>query len=304
MLKVAACSEKDLRKSLQTGKLRLYLGPFCLKISSCVPEFFSPFRLLYADHMVSLDGGTFEFDIGVSPPTLLRRWFRRNVNFQFSGDSPFLPMEAGHSHAMFEWGLNWAIASYLHNYLILHSAVVEWEGRGVLLSAVSGSGKSTLSAELSLHGWRILSDELALIDDQGKLIPLARPISLKNNSINVIRSRHSSAVIGPLAKDTHKGTVAHLKPPAMSMEKNDVPAIPKLVIFPKWTAGAKLRVDPVASGEAAIQLINQAFNYSILGFVGFQRLAALVRGAEAWEIEYSSLDEAREVLEDLVRDRG
>jgi serine kinase of HPr protein (carbohydrate metabolism regulator) len=52
-------------------------------------------------------------------------------------------------------------------------------GKGVLLSAVSGSGKSTLSAELALNGWRLLSDELALIDSEVKLVPLTRPVSLK-----------------------------------------------------------------------------------------------------------------------------
>jgi hypothetical protein len=60
----------------------------------------------------------------------------------------------------------------------------------------------------------------------------------------------------------------------------------------------------VASGQAAIRLIDQAFNYSILGATGFERLVSLVRNAEAWEIEYSSLDEVRDVLEELVQQRG
>ena len=53
-----------------------------------------------------------------------------------------------------------------------------------------------------------------------------------------------------------------------------------------------------------MRLIDQAFNYAILGTEGFQRLVALVRNAEAWEIEYSSLDEAREALETLVEECG
>lgn len=301
---LANCTERELLFALRTGRFRLHLGTLSLKISSVVPEFIDVFRQLYADHPVSIDGGTFDFDIALAPPSKLRRWFRRNVTFEFSGEAPFQPMKVGHSHALFEWGLNWAIASYLHNYLVLHSAVVEWEGKGVLLSAVSGSGKSTLSAELALNGWRLLSDELALIDSEVKLVPLTRPVSLKNNSIEVMRSRHPSAIFGPLAKDTHKGTVAHLKVPATSPAYNNVAASPRLIIFPKWTAGATLRVVPVASGQAAIRLIDQAFNYSILGATGFERLVSLVRNAEAWEIEYSSLDEARDVLEELVQQRG
>jgi HprK-related kinase A len=291
-----------LDRAFRTGCLRLHLGNLIFKISSNVPEFIESFRQLYNDHPVTFGGGEYDFEIAISSGSPWRRWFRRNASFEFCGDSPFLPMDVGHSYALFEWGLNWVLASFLHNYLILHSAVMEWRGKGVLLSAVSGSGKSTLSAELSLQGWRLLSDELALIDASLHLIPLARPISLKNSSIEVIRSRHPSAVMSSLARDTHKGTVGHLKALSTSVEDNLVPATPKLIIFPKWTAGSSLRVEPVGAGQAAMRLIDQAFNYSVLGEVGFRRLVALTRSTEAWEIEYSSLDEARDALESLVVD--
>ncbi len=289
---------------MRSGRFRLHLGHLSLKITSIVPEFVAAFRNLYATHPVSISGGDFDFDIGISPPSLWRRWFRRNAVFEFCGEAPFLPMDVGHAHAMFEWGLNWTIASHLNNFLVLHSAVVEWRDKGVLLSAESGSGKSTLSAELSLQGWRLLSDELALIDHDLNLVPLSRPVSLKNDSIEVIGARHPKASFGPIAKATHKGTVAHLMAPQSSVERNHVPAIPKLIVFPKWSAGSLLRVQAIGSGQAALRLIDQAFNYSMLGVDGFNRVVALVRAAEAWEIEYSSLDEAREALEDLVLERG
>jgi len=304
VLTLSACSSKEINAALRSGCFRLYLGLLSLKITSLIPEFITAFRGLYAAHPVSLTGGEYDFDIAVSPPSQWRRWFRRNATYEFCGQAPFLPMEVEHAHALFEWGLNWTIATHLNNYLILHSAVVEWEGCGVLLAAVSGSGKSTLSAELSLQGWRLLSDELALIDVDLNLIPLARPVSLKNSSIDIIRSRHPMASFGSLARDTHKGTVAHLMAPHSSVEQNLVPAIPKLIVFPKWTVDSPLRVESVGSGQTAIRLIDQAFNYSMLGVDGFKRLVALVRAAEAWEIEYSSLDEARDALEDLVRERG
>ena len=298
------CLDRDLWNALKAGRFRVHLGGLCLKIDSVVPEFVAAFRQLYADHPVSLEGGAYDFDIGISPPAIWRRWFRRNVTFEFSGDAPFQPMEVGHAHALFEWGLNWTIASSLHNYLILHSAVVEWKDCGVLLSAVSGSGKSTLSAELTLQGWRLLSDELALIDQELQVSPLSRPVSLKNSSIDLIRSRHPAAIIGPLARDTHKGTIGHLKATPSSVAQNCRSATPKLIVFPKWTAESPLRVQPVDAGLAAMRLIDQAFNYSILGTEGFRRLVALVRAAEAWEIEYSSLDEARDALETLVDECG
>ena len=76
-----------------------------------------------------------------------------------------------------------------------------------------GAGKSTLTAALMLSGWRLLSDEIALVDrDDGLLRRLARPVSLKNASIDIIREHDTRAVFGDMAHDTHKGTVAHLEP--------------------------------------------------------------------------------------------
>ena len=289
---------------MRIGDLRLRIGRFTLKISSVLPEFESALRQLYAHYPASIKGGAYDYDIDISPPSFIRRWIRRNSLFHLSGDAPFLPMEAGHSHALFEWGLNWTIGSYAHNFLILHSAVVELNGCGILLAATSGSGKSTLAAELSLQGWRLLSDELALIDENLRLVPCARPVSLKNQSIALIKARHPEAVLGPPARDTHKGTIAHLPAPQSSVARNLETATPRLIIFPKWSADAPLRLTTVGSGQAALRLIDQSFNYPILGRQGFERLANLVESAEAWELEYSSLDEARNALEQLVSEHG
>ncbi|MHB8947790.1 MAG: HprK-related kinase A [Rhodoferax sp.] len=294
----------EVRSASRCGKLRLHIGRFTLKVSSVLPEFESALRQLYAHYPSSLDGGAYDYDVAISPPSFLRRWVRRNSLFHLSGEAPFLPMEVGHAHALFEWGLNWTLGTYAHNYLILHSAVVELKGCGVLLAASSGSGKSTLAAELALQGWRLLSDEMALIDENLCLIPCARPISLKNQSIEVIRARHPGASFGPLARDTHKGTVAHLPAPHASVARNLEPAAPKLIVFPKWTAEAPLRLAPIGSGQAALRLIDQSFNYPVLGRQGFERMADLVDAAEAWELEYSSLDEARMTLAKLVSEHG
>lgn len=304
MLSLENFAAGEIGRALRCGSLRLSVGSFQLKISSPIPEFAGTLRLLYAHYPASIEGGDYDYDISISPPSLMRRWIRRNSQFHLSGDAPFLPMEVEHAHALFEWGLNWTIGSYAHNFLILHSAVVELNGCGILLAATSGSGKSTLAAELSLQGWRLLSDELALIDKNLNLAPCARPVSLKNQSIEVIRARHPTAVLGPFAKDTHKGTIAHLPAPESSVARNLETAPPRLIIFPKWTANAALRLDAVGSGQTALRLIDQSFNYPILGRQGFDRLADLVGAAEAWELEYSSLDDARSTLEQLVGERG
>jgi HprK-related kinase A len=82
---------------------------------------------------------------------------------------------------MLEWGMNWCIASHMHYYLMLHAAVLERDGHALIMPGDPGAGKSTLTAALMLDGWRLLSDEIALIDrNDGLLYGLARPVSLKN----------------------------------------------------------------------------------------------------------------------------
>ncbi|MBL8433042.1 MAG: HprK-related kinase A, partial [Dechloromonas sp.] len=296
MLTVQDFSGRDLDEAMRQGRFRLDIGRLRVKVTSAIPDFPQALRTLYGRHPCAVNGGEYDFDITIAPPNWLRRYLARNVVFELSGERPFLPVAAGHAHALFEWGLNWTIGSFAHNYLILHSAVLETRGAGVLLSAVSGSGKSTLAAELALSGWRLLSDELALLDENLELIPCVRPVSLKNSSIDLIQSRHPEAVFGPPATNTHKGSIAHLPAPGDSVRRGSENATPRLIVFPKWTDGASLGIRAVGQGQAVMRLIDQSFNYSTLGASGFERLAGLVRSAEAWEIEYSSLDEARDAL--------
>lgn len=307
MLRLGDVSDTDFAYSLRCGTFRLQVGAFSLRIDSDVDALRVGLRQVYAHYPVSLSGGYYDFDLAIRPASLLRQWFRRNVVFSLSGQAPFLPMVVDHAHALFEWGLNWTIGSSVHQYLILHSAVVESRGKGVMLSAASGSGKSTLTAELAMRGWRLFSDELALIDGPAprlQLVPFPRPVSLKNQSIDLIRRRYPEAQFGPLAHDTQKGMIAHLRVPNASVDRAAETVLPSLIIFPKWTAGAPLRVQPVGAGQAAMRLIDQSFNYPVLGPLGFSRLADLAQSAPAWELEYSSLDDAVDALDDLLADEG
>ena len=121
---------------------------------------------------------------------------------------------------MFEWVLNWCVSSHAHRYLCIHAAVIEKDGHAAILPAPPGSGKSTLCAALVSKGWRLLSDELTLVRlDSGELVPLPRPISLKNASIDIIRRYAPGSVFSPVVDDTVKGSIAHLKAPAASIAR-------------------------------------------------------------------------------------
>lgn len=163
----------------------------------------------------------------------------------------------------------------------------------MLMPAPPGSGKSTLTAALILRGWRLFSDELALIDTAtGLAWPMPRPVSLKNKAIDVIRGFDQSAVIGEVVTDTHKGTVGHLKATTASVSLMHQPARPAWVIFPKWEANSATRLEPMGKARACLRLAEQGFNYSLLGASAFHTLTGMLDACDCHEFTYSNLDEA------------
>src|SRR3546814_415588 len=136
----------------------------------------------------------------------------------------------GQALPMLEWGLNWCIGAHGHQFLIIHAAVIERNGLAAILPGAPGPGKSTLTACLVHNGWRLLSDEMALVSLQdGGLTALARPISLKNRSIDLIADILPNAALSARSEDTVKGAVALLKPPTTSVERVAEPARPAWV---------------------------------------------------------------------------
>jgi HprK-related kinase A len=169
----------------------------------------------------------------------------------------------------------------------------------VILPAPPGSGKSTLCAALVGRGWRLLSDELAVIDpDTGKLIPIPRPVGLKNDSIKIIQTFLPEARFGPACKDTRKGTVAHMAASHADCV-NTQWVEPKLVVYPKYEAGSDTIMVPHAKGDSLVQLAANSFNNQVLGRRGFEALANLVDATDSFDFRYSELEEAIKTFEDL-----
>jgi HprK-related kinase A len=194
---------------------------------------------------------------------------------------------------MLEWGLNWCITAYCHHLLVLHAATVARGEHALILPAPPGSGKSTLCAALVQRGWRLLSDELTLIDlRDGRVHGLARPVNLKNQSIEVIRRFAPQAFLSRPVHDTAKGTVALMAAPAESVAQSLAPVWPRWVALPRWSADAETRLEPLPPGEAFLHLADNAMNYHILAEQGFGALGRLIDGAEAFHFGYSDLDEA------------
>ncbi|GAB3267110.1 HprK-related kinase A [Chitinimonas naiadis] len=286
---------------LRQGALRLQLTPFVVRIGSPFPWVATELSRMYAEFPILEQDGFADFHIDVQPGVGLHRWIRPQVIFHFDGKPAFKPLPQNQAYPMLEWGLNWCIASHAHQFLIIHAAVIERQGQAIIMPAPPGSGKSTLCAALVSRGWRLLSDELTLLNMETGLVQgMARPINLKNQSIDVMNAFQPDATMTTPVKDTLKGTVALLRPPAESVRRVHEPAIPARIVFPRYKAGEPAAFTPVAKAHAALRVADEAFNYGIHGSRGFIALTGLVDRCDCSEFAYGNLEEAMAAFDTLI----
>lgn len=244
--------------------------------------------------------GLCDFTVRLEAEKPLRRLVRPSVairgDFVLPDAAP-LPLSLGLLAA--EMGMNVQMALGQRRYLLLHAGAVEREGRALLLTGESGAGKSTLSALLGERGWRFLGDEFALLDlDDGHLHPFPRAVSLKNEAVRLFEGVRAER-LGPVLTGTPKGTIRHLRPNQAAIAAMDRPAVPALILFPRYGAGLASAVRPVGAAELFMRLTQASTNYVTLGRRGFEALTRLCKSVPALAADYGSSEEALALVEQL-----
>lgn len=300
-LRIGDLSLDDCRRRLMDDGLAVSIGPFRLRIRVASRGVAGPLHTLYGEYPLLGAPQVLHAHVAVRD---VRRWLprpRRLVRFEVDGRAPHEDMPAGQGLPVLEWGINLVIALRYHCFLMFHAAAVERSGRGLLFPAVPGQGKTTLCVALAHRGFRLLSDEFGLLRPGSiDLVPVPRPMPLKNESIDVIRDFAPGAVLGPTIPNTRKGTLAHVRPPADAVGRMGETARLRFVVFPRWERDAPLLLEPVGRHETFMQLAGNAFNYEMLGEGAFAAVGRIVDSTRAFRLVYGRLDEAVEALRGLV----
>lgn len=293
-------SDNDLAFSLKNNQLAIQIGAFRFRINSRLSKVKNNLSLLYSDYPVFRNVDYTDFRVKISSPALIRKWIHPQINFYSDGYRPFLPLPKDQAFALLEWGMNWCLATQAHHYLMIHAAIIEKNGKAIVLPGSPGSGKSTLCAALVNRGWRLLSDEMTIINPSTlQAVPNPRPVSLKNQSINVIKTFAPETIFGDIAHDTSKGTVSHMKPPTSSVTRAKETCEIGAFIFPKYRTASETLLTSKERSKTLIDLADNSFNYHIHALRGFDTLKTLVTNAKCYDFVYSDLHEAMDCFNSI-----
>lgn len=289
-IRMGELSELDIEQRLRGEGLGLHVASFRCLVRSDTGLLSTPLRQLYQDYPVEpAPSGFYDFRIRLSK-TRQNFWKNWEVEFDWEGSSPFPAMPLAHTHPLFEWGLNWCVATASGLHTVIHSAVVERDGQALVLPGQPGSGKSTLCAALAMGGWRLLSDELTIVSQSdGMVQAVPRPISLKGTSIDLIGGQFPLVDMTVPVKGTHKGSIAYARAASSAVVAGNQSASIGYVVFPRFKYGAELGFEPLSRAAALTELMKNTFNVGLLGSDGFEALARAIAHARCYAVEYGDL---------------
>ncbi|WNO53037.1 HprK-related kinase A [Stakelama saccharophila] len=272
------------------------IGPVGFRVGSDWRAPVAQLESLYRDYPAPADGIP-DFTVRLHAARPWRRVIRPAVTIggdYVIPDAAPLPLRLGLLAA--EMGMNLQMALAQRRYLLLHASAVERDGRALVMTGLSGAGKSTLAALLMARGWRLMGDEFALLDPETGLVhAFPRLISLKNESVAVVRAAMPGGRFGPALPDTPKGDIRHLVPDAQAIARMAEPARPAVILFPAFGHRRDMRAVPPS--ETFVRLTQASTNYTALGEPGFETLTRLVTEVPARAIDYPDAESALALVE-------
>jgi HprK-related kinase A len=303
---IDALGHGPLLQHLRHGRLYLHLGPFVTRLMSrngYVADHLA--RMYGACHVSTGDEELADFSLRLDAPRRLRRYVRRQVVPDPGFHFPAAPLPYHMASLATEMGLNLCVALQCFRFAIFHAGVVAHGSDGILISARSGGGKSTLTAALMEDGYRLLSDEFAILDPESRMLrAYPRPVSLKNASVDVVRALAGEAEVSPRLVGTPKGDIAYRRPRTADVAAQQTQAVPRLILFPEYQAGAPAQHERLEAAEAAMQLISGPPNYQVLGEPAFQALMTMMEGARTYRLTYGNTADSLALVRDLMGERA
>lgn len=185
--------------------------------------------------------------------------------------------------------------------MVLHGAgLLAPQGRCLLLAAPGGSGKSTLAMALEAEGFRLLSDDVVPIGQDGLAHGLGLPACIKFGSWSVLSScRPDLASLHPVSRF---GERVHYLPSRFTPFTGAVR--PTLLVFPRYRPGAEPKTRRVPPELAFQRIVEADAVIRDLTQEKFTRLCRWVESLAAHELSYPSLHSGIALVHELLEARA
>lgn len=299
---VGSYKRADIRSALRRGTFTLHLGPFAHLVSGASDALVDFLMDTYRDCRVEMrPSDVTDVQLSLEAPNALRRFIRPQVVPNPGFEVPAVPLPRSMAALAHEMGLNLSVALKCCRFVNIHAGVVADNDGAIVMSGASGAGKSTLTAAMLQHGYRLLSDEFALLGmDKPMLHPYPRPISLKQETIPVVREMVGDEWISKVVVDTPKGNIAYYRAKQADLKRDQEPVNAKLVIFPKFEKGVQPVAQQLNPAEAIMRLVPASTNYSLLGEPAFRAMTGILENTRAFEISYGSTTDSLRLMEQIT----
>ncbi len=304
---LAAFSDQELDRKLSGEGVQLEIGPFTVNVQLAFKNIRDDFIRIYREYSFYDEPVIHDNYVHIYGRNFYRQHIKPQAFVDVGMNEDFIPLPASMGMVSLEMGLNWQVASACKQYLMFHAGVVAKDGVGIIMPAASGSGKSTLAAGLSYRGWQLHSDEFGLLDlDTEELVPYPRAVSLKNESISVMKKWVSESHDNHLDyftdeyEGTPKGTICYMRPTIESIEAMHVRTTPNVVILPIFDPTSKPEIRPVTKTMAFFRTVMSSANYGDIGADAFRAISNLIDRSHVCEIVYPTLKDAVNLVEQIV----
>lgn len=174
-----------------------------------------------------------QFDVTVDADGLIAGTDHKDV-----GIAPLKPIFFFHALSTH---LRVTIAENSPEYIFVHAGAVSWKGKGIVIPGDSFAGKTTLVTELVRLGAEYYSDDFALFDDEGRLHPFPRPLSIRAENGRFARIAMPVSEIGGRAATTSVdvGTIC----------------------LTHFEADAQEKLTSLSAGEGVLELMKYTFSF-------------------------------------------
>lgn len=198
-----------------------------------------------------------------------------------------------------EWAIADAAARSLASPVLVHAAATARGDWGVVLPGASGSGKSTLAAALVLAGFRYFSDEVTALDPAtGRILPFAKSLYVRPGAREALVALHPALHPDRLIFRSAGEPLWYLPPRPEWLPAR--PAVPGVVVLPRFVPDHPTILAPVPRGLALQRLLEESFNVQEQGALGVETLVGMLRAVDCYTLTFASLDQAVEAIRALA----